>query len=140
MEKEELIKKYTWKDEYNVEIESIDQQHQKLLENLNRLVDIINKGECKKRVSEIFFSLVHFAENYFTKEEMLFKNYKYPNFSVHKDAHNNFIKQIIKFQEDYKSGLDSVCIQLYSFLEEWFKNHILKYDKEAISFLKQKGI
>ena len=43
MEKEELIKKYTWKDEYNVETESSDQQHQKLIQNITRLVDIITK-------------------------------------------------------------------------------------------------
>ena len=140
MENQALMRKYSWKEEYNVDIVSIDQQHQKLLENLNRLADVINKGECKEKVSEIFFALGYFAENYFTKEEMLFKNYKYPNFSVHKEAHNNFIKQIIKFQEDYKTGADEVCLQLYSFIEKWFLNHILEYDKEAVTFLKQKGL
>lgn len=140
MEKQNEMKKYSWKEEYNVDIESIDKQHQKMLENLNRLADIINKKECREHVSEIFFSLVHFAENYFTKEEILFKDYKYPNFSMHKEAHNNFIQQIIKFQEDYKNDVRNVCIDLYHFLDKWFNNHILEYDKDAVKFLKEKGL
>ncbi|NOZ47969.1 MAG: hemerythrin family protein [Chlorobi bacterium] len=140
MEKKALYPKYTWQDKYNVDILSIDLQHQKFLEIFNKLSDIINFKSCKDKVSEIFFSLGHFTENYFTKEEMLFNNYKYPNFTAHKEAHNNFIAQIIHFNKNYINGKEDVCIELYQFLEKWFKNHILEYDKDAVTFLKEKGL
>ena len=71
---------------------------------------------------------------------MLFKDYEYPNFSMHKKAHNNFINQIIKFQEDYNKDVNNVCLELYKFLDSWFNNHILEYDKDAVIFLKEKGL
>jgi len=140
MNEKTVCKKYDWKDEYNVGVESLDIQHRKFLENLNKMADIINKGKCKERISELFFSLGHFAENYFTQEEMLFKEYQYPNFSKHKEAHNAFIEEVIKLKEEFSNNSTTVCKNIYLFLENWFNNHILQYDKEAVTFLKEKGV
>ncbi len=131
---------FTWKPEYNVNVSLIDDQHKKYLEILNLLREgIINKpGE--EKISEIFFSLVHYAENHLIQEEIYFKNYQYPNFTQHKEAHKHFIDRIIKFREDYENGKDKVCEEMYGFLVDWFENHILKYDKEAFEFLLNKGV
>ena len=107
---------------------------------LNLLRAGILEQPCKERISEIFFSLVHYAEHHLIQEEIYFKNYQYPNFTQHKEAHNNFIDRIIKFREDYEKGVENVCHEMYEFLVNWFENHILKYDKEAVEFLLNKGV
>lgn len=131
---------FTWKAEYNVNISLIDDQHKKFLEILNLLRVGIIKKPCKEKISEIFFSLVHYAEHHLIQEEIYFKNYRYPNFTQHKEAHKNFIDRIIKFREDYEKSIEKVCEEMYDFLVDWFENHILKYDKEAVGFLLNKGI
>jgi hemerythrin len=131
---------FTWKPEYNVNITLIDDQHKKFLEILNLLREGIMNEPCTEKISEIFFSLVHYAEHHLIQEEIYFKNYQYPNFSQHKEAHSNFIDRIIKFREDYEKGVDDVCVEMYDFLVDWFETHILKYDKEAVEFLLDKGV
>ena len=140
MQREVQTDPFTWKPEYNVNITLIDDQHKKFLEMLNFLrVGIIEKP-CKEKISEILFSLAHYAEHHLIQEEIYFKNYQYPNFTQHKEAHKDFIDRIIKFREDYEKGADKVCEEMYGFLVDWFENHILKYDKEAIEFLLKKGV
>ncbi len=131
---------FTWKPEYNVNVSMIDDQHKKYLEILNLLREGILKKPGKEKISEIFFSLVHYAENHLIQEEIYFKNYQYPNFTKHKKAHKDFIDRIIQFREDYENGRDKVCEEMYAFLVDWFENHILKHDKEAFEFLLNKGV
>lgn len=130
----------SWKEEYNVNIGLLDKQHKKFLEIFNLLKKAINESACERNISDVFFSLVYYAEHHLIQEEIYFKNYKFPNFNLHKEKHNHFIKRIIKFREDFEEGKEDVCVEMYYFLEEWFNNHILKYDKEAVEFLVKKGI
>jgi len=130
----------SWKEEYNVNIGLLDKQHKKFLEIFNLLKKAINEGACERNISKVFFSLVYYAEHHLIQEEIYFKNYKYPNFNLHKEAHNHFINRIIKFREDFEEGKEDVCVEMYYFLEEWFNNHILKYDKEAVEFFVEKGV
>jgi len=140
MRREVQTDPFTWKPEYSVNITLIDDQHKKFLEMLNLLRAGIIEKPCKEKISEIFFSLVHYAEHHLIQEEIYFKNYQYPNFTQHKEVHKNFIDRIIKFREDYEKGVKKVCEEMYGFLVDWFENHILKYDKEAVEFLLNKGV
>jgi len=126
-----------WKEEYNVNVSFIDEHHQKFVLLLNRILEINKQDFCNENVSEIFFSLVHYAEHYLIREEIYFK--EYPNFQHHQELHNKFIERVTKLQQDYNDGKDEVCIEMANYLYSWFENHILKYDKEAINYLKDKG-
>ncbi len=138
MEKMEPHEPIEWKEEYNVDVSFIDEHHRHFLEILNRFRDAGEEGLCKERMSQIFFSLVHYAEHYLMREIIYFK--EYPNFSTHQAAHNNFIDRIEKFQNDYRIDQEGVCKEMYEYLYDWFRNHILKYDKEAVEYLKSKGL
>jgi len=131
---------YQWKEEYNVDISIIDEQHKKFLEIINQLKTIINQDGCKDSVSDIFYQLAYLIDNYFIQEEIYFKDCQYPNFDKHKSDHNSFINRIIKFQKDVENNKPDLCLEIYHYLEEWFDDHILKFDKEAVAFLKENGV
>ncbi len=131
------MKPIEWKKEYNVDISFVDEHHMKFLEILNEF-GTITDDNCNEKIAKIFYSLIHYAENYLIREEMYFQ--EYPNLSHHKEAHNQFIEQISKLQDDYKEGKKGICEEMYAYLHNWFINHILKYDKEAVNYLKNKGI
>jgi hemerythrin-like metal-binding protein len=135
-----MLQKHEWKDDYSVNIESIDEQHKKFIEIINLLIDVVNKKHCNSRVADVFFSLAYYAEHYFINEEILFKDYQYPNLTQHKELHNNFILRIIQFQKEFEADKENVCEELLGYLEDWFKEHILQYDKSASDFLKEHGI
>jgi len=129
-----------WKDEYNVDIKIIDDQHKKFLDIINELKIIIHNNSCKEHVSNVFFQIAYLIDHYFIKEEIFFKDCKYPNLDQHKISHNIFIDRIIQFQKDVEADKPDLCIEIYHFMEDWFNEHILKYDKEAVEYLKKSGV
>lgn len=131
---------YKWKEEYTVNISIIDEQHKKFLEIINELKVIINEDDCAEKASKIFFQIAYLIDHYFIKEEIYFKDCKYPNFEQHKISHNQFIDKIIQFQKDLENNKKDICLDLYKYLENWFDEHILKYDKDAVEFLKKSGV
>jgi hemerythrin-like metal-binding protein len=131
---------FEWKEEYKVGIEAIDEHREKFFEIINKLKKVIVEKDCRINVADIFFSLVHYAEHYLIKEEIYFKESGYSGFSQHKESHNNFIERIIRFKEDYRNGNRAVCEDMYFFLENWLISHIMHYDIEAVTWLKEKGI
>lgn len=131
---------YQWKEEYSVKISVIDDQHKKFLDIINELKTIINGETCKENVSQIFFQLAYLIDHYFIKEEIYFKDLKYPHFEQHKAQHNKFIERIIQFQKDVENNKPDLCLEIYHFLEKWFDEHILKYDKEAVEYFKASGL
>ena len=140
MEDRKLLKKFDWKKDYSVNIDIIDEQHKKFLDIMNLLIDTINENDCSQRVADIFFSLAYYAEHYFINEEIMFKNYQYPNLTQHKEVHNKFIMRIIQFQKEFEQDKENVCEELLQYLEDWFKEHILDYDKQASDFLLEHGM
>lgn len=131
---------YKWKDEYTTNIGVIDEQHKKFLDIINELKDIINNKTCKDRVSNVFFQIAYLIDHFFVKEEIYFKDCEYPNFEQHKIAHNHFIDRIIQFQKDVENNKENLCLDIYNYLENWFDEHILKYDKKAVKYLKNFGV
>jgi len=138
MESKQPFQAIEWNDKYNVNVSFIDEHHKKFIDIMNRFQEASETGFCSDKMSEIFFSLVHYTEHYLLKEIIFFK--EYPNFAHHQNAHNEFIDRITKFQSDYRSGKDGVCKEMYFYLYDWFQNHILKYDKEAVDYLRSKGL
>ena len=132
--------RYTWKKEFNTGIRFIDEQHRYFFNIISRLSDSIHEGICKETASEIFFSLAHYAEHYLIQEEIYFKEADFPGIHEHKDLHAGFIRRIIQFREDYEKEHSRTCKSLLPFLQEWFNSHILEYDKEAINYLRDKGL
>ncbi|MCB2196838.1 MAG: bacteriohemerythrin [Bacteroidetes bacterium] len=131
---------YQWKEEYSVKISVIDDQHKKFLDIINELKIIINSGTCKEKVSQVFFQLAYLIDHYFIKEEIYFKDLKYPHFDQHKAQHNAFIERIIQFQKDVENNKPDLCLEIFQFLENWFDEHILKYDKDAVEYLRAGGL
>jgi len=132
--------KYIWKEEYNTGVEFIDEQHKYFFNIITSLEKSISGNECRDDASKIFFSLVHYAEHFLIQEEIYLRESDFPGLKEHKELHAGFIKRIIRFQEDYENAVTDTCKSLLPFLDEWFNSHILKYDREAVDYMKEKGL
>jgi hemerythrin len=135
-----MVTDYTWKEEYNTGVKFIDEQHKYFLNIIRDLNAYLDDGVCMESASRIFFSLVHYAEHYLIQEEIYLKDYHFPSTSEHKELHAAFIKRVIQFKTDYQRDIEHTCQTMMEYLAGWFDNHILKYDKEAIVYLKGKGL
>jgi hemerythrin-like metal-binding protein len=135
-----MEEKNTWNEEYNTGVDFIDEQHRYFFNIVSTLKENLHEGVCKDSASKIFFSLAHYAEHFLIQEEIYFRDYQFPGVNEHMDLHKEFISRVIQFQADYEKDVGETCRSMLAYLEEWFENHILKYDKEAMEYLRQKGL
>lgn len=130
----------TWLDEFNVNVDFIDEQHRYFFKLLKNLESAVNTKTCHENISSIFFSLVHYVDHYLIQEELYFKGLNYPTLQDHHVKHDVFVSGIINMKNDFAGGKKKVCENLLSFMNDYFHDHILGYDKKAIDYLKQKGL
>lgn len=134
---ERPIEIYQWKQEYQLDVEFLDERHQKFLDLVNLLVHAINEEKEADELPQLFFKLMNFVENYFLQEEMLFKEYQYHDLEKHQEEHNQFVQKIALFQDEFSKGNESVGYEMLGFLSWWIKDRIMRYDSNALEFLKK---
>ncbi|MDH5559868.1 MAG: bacteriohemerythrin [Deltaproteobacteria bacterium] len=119
----------TWKDEYSVEIPSIDEQHKKLVQIINDLNINLIKGGKKEAISLILFKLSNYTVSHFRHEELIFDKLQYEHRENHKKEHKDFIEKIEMYQKKFEDGALNSS-DMMAFLLNWLVNHILKSDKK----------
>jgi hemerythrin-like metal-binding protein len=135
-----MVGNFEWKEEYNTGIGFLDEQHKYFLGIIKDLDSFLKEGACEASASRIFFSLAHYAEHFMIQEEINFKDFQFPRLKEHKELHAAFVKRVVQFKTDYQTDVGHTCETMLDYLIDWFRNHILKYDAEAIDYLKGKGL
>jgi hemerythrin-like metal-binding protein len=130
-----------WSDEFSVGIESIDEQHKKLINMIKNLYDALANGRVSDVMDEIFSGMFDYTDQHFSYEETLFDKYDYPDAEAHKEEHAELHRQLVKLKNDIYSGDHFMSeVLLLKFLEDWLINHILKTDKKFGPYLIEKGV
>ena len=78
---------------FELECETLDRDHQKMVELVNGIVAMIDSGEtenCEKRVYEF----INFAKGHFSREEQVLTKSGYPNVAKHKEHHRELDKKM----------------------------------------------
>ena len=129
-----------WKDDYSVGIDSIDQQHKKLLNLINQLQTAVDYSTGEEFEREALDELVDYTKTHFTFEEGLMEQNGYPDFEPHKAQHVKMIKEVERVLSIYEKDHDTAMDNAVNFLKDWLINHINGTDKEYSSFLIGKGV
>lgn len=114
----------------------IDDQHKKLISNINILVNLdlntINLDYARK----VLENLEDYANFHFKEEEEFMQKINYPSIEAHKNAHKYFKDRVASI--DIKESTDvSEVIKLFTnFLIGWLVVHIKTSDKDFIQFEK----
>lgn len=126
----------TWSDKYCLGLDEIDEQHQSLVDIINRIWQSI----IVKSGSQAIFSLIAELEKYtlahFAAEETLMRITDYPGLDRHKQEHQDFVDRVLK---EKKQALTSgeLSLDLMYFLRDWLVEHILVSDKNYADFMKE---
>ena len=70
----------TWKDSYSVGIESIDNDHKKLIHLINNLQTSIDYKTDKQFEKQTLDEVIDYTHYHFSREEELMKKHGYPDF------------------------------------------------------------
>lgn len=124
---------FMWKKELELGIESIDEQHKKLLEIGNRTNDLLkNHEEGSDNYDEIYAvieELKDYTAYHFKTEEDLFEKYDYDAFTTHKKEHDDFIDYIESVDlESIDENQKEFLRELLGKIVQWVFRHILSTD------------
>lgn len=135
---------FKWREDFSVNIKTIDDQHKELFRIGNALYDIASIKDGMDRYDEILealYSLRDYAIYHFEHEEQMMKENDYPGYIEHKKQHDAFIAKVNTVDEGkIDKDQTKVSMDLIVFVANWIENHILKTDMEYKDYLNDKGI
>jgi len=130
-----------WKHEYSVGLATVDKQHQRFLAILNELGACISEGSYKENGKQLYFSLVHFADEYLLKEKMLANSVADIDYSHFREKHKQFLAKLQLFKNELiESSSEQLYIDLYLYLKDMYPQYISYYTPSLIKIMKANGI
>lgn len=131
---------FEWSSDFETGVASVDAQHQKLVDYVNRLHDGMMEGKANTGLSVILDGLVAYTANHFKHEEKIFDQIGYAQTEEHKNHHKKLVDQVVEFQTKFKSGDATITMELMDFLKDWLMNHIMKEDMKYVDVFREHDI
>ncbi len=129
-----------WNEQLSTGIKEIDDQHKKLIDQINILHSAMHERKAKDVMGKILEELKAYTKYHFTTEEKSFEKYNYSEKILHTKKHNELIKQLDEIMEQYNAGSMTISIPLLNFLNKWISEHIQKDDMKYVPDLRGKEI
>jgi hemerythrin len=129
-----------WNESLSVKIVSIDDQHKKLIELINKFYDQVNHRTNDENISILIKGMKEYTQMHFNTEEQYMKKFSYPDYLTHKKEHDLFISKVADVDEKFNKGKVVLSFEITSFLKDWIKNHIQGSDKKYTDFFIKNGV
>lgn len=130
---------FKWSSAYSVNIKTIDDQHQELVNILNRLFIAVSKREGDKAIAGILDALMTYTQTHFALEERLMRQAKYKDFEAHMEEHRKLIGQLDQLCKKHLLEEKAIYFEMLNFLKTWLKEHIQGVDTKYSAALQQAG-
>lgn len=122
-----------WKENYEIGVRHIDEQHEKLFEIADRAYKLLTNDfitDKYDKIIEILGELKEYTIFHFKSEEEYMLSIGYKKFLSHKVEHENFINEINNIDLDkIDLNQDGSVKEILEFVVDWIDGHILNQDK-----------
>ena len=122
----------SWKDEYKIGVETIDNQHKKLFEIANTAYELLKNDtyiDKYDRIVQILEELKEYTKFHFKSEEEYMESIGYKRLLSQKVAHNDFIDKIYSINlSEIDENQDEYILEILDFIVNWISVHILESD------------
>lgn len=113
---------YTWKEEYNLDVEELDLQHKNLLAMINKL--IVFQNESKPILRRLIEEVIAYAEFHFLSEDNIMMITHYEGFEQHQSVHRMLLKRLRNQYIHYVNGQIELK-EIIIFMAKWLIDHII---------------
>ncbi len=138
------MNKFVWTNEYSLGIGIIDEQHQHFFDIVNRIYDMLEKGNNEREeIVKIIAELTEYAYHHLSTEEKYFNQFAYSDIANHMKYHTMFRLQTQEYSDrikDSKEDLPKLALEVTDFAKTWLMKHILVADKMYAPFFKSHGL
>jgi hemerythrin len=115
---------FEWSSEFSVNHHAIDEQHQELIEILNRLFLAVAEREGHKVTLSVLDSLLNYTQTHFAYEENVLREANYSDLEVHVQEHKKLGAELNELVEKYMIEGTQIYFELLRLLRKWLKKHI----------------
>lgn len=129
-----------WSDSLSVGIESIDNDHKRLLGMINQLQTAAHYHTDDAMIEKTLNELVDYTKYHFAREEEMMQKNGYPHLEEHKKGHEAMVQQVVRFIDEYRIDQTRTIENIIQFLKVWLINHIYGSDQEYVPYIKDKNI
>lgn len=123
----------SWKVEYALGIAEMDAEHAQMIEMMERLESVEGRPDALRTVGKVVVDLTKYLETHCKHEEDLMEKSGYPNLEQHRELHRAFAQNVLEMRS--RASLDAHAVR--QFLQQWLGEHILKVDREYVSYVQQ---
>ena len=134
-----MIQYLKWDDNYAVGIALFDEQHKKIMELLNSLLDAVKQTGKTEQCSVIITELVSQSAQHFAAEEAAMKKYNYPYYKKHLEGHTDIKMKIGELHQKCVEGDMPQTIEILKFMTHWMDSHLKDVDMNYGPFLISQG-
>lgn len=131
-----------WRENMATGISVIDNDHKRLIEITNQIVELLNSlpeksfTEASAEIEQAFIFLHDYTKVHFKREEMIFRAIGHEEHKKHAVHHKDVIMKLVKSYNNFKEGaangnLDTTADQLIKILHFWLMDHVIKEDLKA---------
>jgi len=125
-----------WQPEYDLGIESIDNQHKQLVEIVNKFDEAMHKGKGSRIMNSILDDLIKYTEIHFADEEKFMAAGEYSGLKKHRAQHRQLLQKVERFKFDFNQNGRRITAEVQDFLRYWLTSHILHEDTAYAAELK----
>jgi hemerythrin-like metal-binding protein len=129
-----------WRESYATGIVSMDEQHEELIGLINKLYRVITKNESSDAITEVLDQMTTYAEKHLQEEEALLEANAFADYSEHLAGHQDYRDKLEKLLIESQKGDGAAVKETYTFLRQWWIDHIVAEDQKYGEFLKSKGV
>lgn len=131
----------TWRDEFSVGVQAIDEQHRRLIDTLGRFYEVLGQGmHTKEALGELLASLLDYTRYHFSTEEELMERTGFLGGRAHKDQHAAFVAKVTDMADRFSRDRLVLSIEATAFIRDWLFGHILVTDKALGRHLTSHGL
>ena len=138
-----------WQPAMSVGNEAIDEQHKRLLKQINTLIEDTNGLNDLPVLRSVLSFLKEYIDEHFACEENYMQEMGFPELEKHKLVHSKFVEFTKKFTAEFydrygtkefgAKDASELAARAKKFLGEWLVNHILTDDQEYHKFADSKS-
>lgn len=125
---------FYWKPEMQVDGGPIDEDHKKLFEIANRILQLNIPDRNAKDLQALIKELYDYVREHFEREERYMESLGYPETDAHKKIHRAIVQDMNRsLNESYHLG--QVLGSFRQLVTTWVLDHILDEDRKIYAYI-----
>jgi hemerythrin len=133
----ENLVKIIWSDEFSIGNTDIDNDHKRLVDIYNELIDNIESKNNREEFAMILSKMTEYSLSHFKKEEKYMQKMSYPELSEHKRLHKDFSYKVAMYNFELLGVNPPEIKNIIISLNRWWIDHVLNSDKKYEDFKKK---